>query len=174
MWGLLVFLIGITACGVIDFRHLKVPNRLTIPLLLTGLAYRAWAGDWWGGFLGALVWFVIGVAMAATGGMGGGDVKFMAAIGAWTGAYGGLLVFVAASLIGVLWAMVKLARLGLLKQKLLYILYWLGFTFSGATQPLIIEKVPRGKIPEHAVPFAGCLAVGVWILFIGTSFWRSF
>lgn len=161
-WPAVLFLFLVTLCGVMDLLWMKVPNRFTVPLLLAGLAYRAWAGDWWGGLLGALVWFIVGAVLVAIGGMGGGDVKFMAAIGAWTGVYGGLLVFVAASLIGVLWAVVKLLRLGLLKQKLLYILYWLGFLFSGAKHPLIWEKTEEGETPKQAVPFAACLAAGVW------------
>ncbi|MGB9847301.1 MAG: prepilin peptidase, partial [Desulfotomaculales bacterium] len=129
--------------------------------------------DWWGGFLGALVWFTVGVAMAATGGLGGGDIKFMAAVGAWAGVYGGLLVFVASQVIGMLWIVYKFGW-KFFAQKLFYSLHWIGSLFSGARQPLIIEKVPRGEIPEHAVPFAGCFAVGVWVLFIGTYFCTLF
>lgn len=163
-WPLVLFLVLATACGMYDYLTMRVPNRLTVPLILAGLVYRAWAGDWWGGFLGALVWFVIGAVMAATGGMGGGDVKFMAAIGAWAGVYGGLMVFAAASLIGAVWATVKLARLGLLKQKLLYLLYWCGCIFTGVRLPLLVEKTPEEGVPREAIPFAACLAAGVWVM----------
>ncbi|MBE3582143.1 MAG: prepilin peptidase [Thermoanaerobacteraceae bacterium] len=162
-WPLVLFLAAATACGMYDFLTMQVPNRLTVPLILAGLVYRAWAGDWWGGFLGALVWFVVGAVMAATGGMGGGDVKFMAAIGAWAGVYGGLMVFAVASLIGAAWATVKLARLGMLKQKLLYLLYWCGSIFTGVRQPLLV-KMPGEGVPREAIPFAACLAAGVWVM----------
>ncbi len=162
-WPLVLFLVLVTACGIYDFLSMRVPNCLTVPLIFIGLAYRAWTGDWWGGFLGALVWFVAGAVMVATGGMGGGDVKLMAAIGAWAGVYGGLLIFAAASLIGAAWAAVKLARMGLLKQKLLYLLYWCGSIFTGVRQPLLVKTQEEG-VPREAIPFAACLAAGVWVM----------
>jgi prepilin peptidase CpaA len=160
----MLFLTLVTLCGVADLLWMKVPNRLTVPLLVAGIAYRAWVGDLWGGLLGALVWFAVGVLMAATGGMGGGDVKFIAAIGAWMGAYGGLLVVTAGSLVGLPWAVARLARLGLLKQKALYIFCWLRGLVLGVKHPLVLERPAREEAQEQALPFAAFLAAGVWLV----------
>lgn len=172
-WPVVLFLVLATACGVYDFLTMRVPNCLTVPLILAGLVYRAWAGDWWGGLSGTAAWFLIGAVMAATGGMGGGDVKFMAAIGAWAGVYGGLMVFAVASLIGAAWATVKLARLGMLKQKLLYLLYWCGSIFTGVRQPLLV-KMPGESVPREAIPFAACLAAGVWAATLAAWYVRHY
>ncbi|QGP93384.1 Type IV leader peptidase family protein [Neomoorella glycerini] len=172
-WLWVLFLVPVTACGIYDFLSMRVPNRLTVPLIFIGLAYRAWAGDFWGGLSGALVWFIAGAVLVSTGGMGGGDVKLMAAIGAWAGVYGGLLVFAAASLIGAAWAAAKLARLGLLKRKILYLLYWGGSIFTGVRQPLLV-KMPEEGVPQEAIPFAACLAAGVWAATLAAWYVRHY
>ena len=86
IWLLSVILI---VAAVIDGWLLKVPNWLTIPLVFAGWA----AGAWCCGFSG-LAWSMAGTLVGlglllpayAIGGMGAGDVKLMAGIGAWIGA----------------------------------------------------------------------------------------
>lgn len=81
-----LFAVGVAA--VTDLWKFKVHNLLTIPLLLSGLAYHGiWEG--WEGFvvsvLGGLSGFSLLLAFYMLGGMGAGDVKLMAALGAWLG-----------------------------------------------------------------------------------------
>ncbi|MFQ5429819.1 MAG: prepilin peptidase [Phycisphaerae bacterium] len=71
-----------------DYRFHRVPNWLNAVIAVTGLAAQAsWLG-WPGvqaGLLGVLVGFAPLFVLWAMRGMGAGDVKFMAAIGAWLG-----------------------------------------------------------------------------------------
>lgn len=76
----------------IDGRQLKVPNKITYPMILAGWVYSAisygLAGDGWlTGFGWSLAGTAVGLATLlpayAIGGMGAGDVKMMAGIGAW-------------------------------------------------------------------------------------------
>src|SRR5262245_30382896 len=81
-----IVLLATLVAAVMDVWKFKVYNVLTVPLLLSGLAYHAVAGGIQGlpgSLLGALFGFGVLVVMYAMGGMGAGDVKLMAAIGAW-------------------------------------------------------------------------------------------
>src|SRR5262249_14558706 len=72
--------------AVMDLWKFKVYNALTVPLFLTGLAYHFAAGGvhgLLGSLSGALFGFAVLIVAYAMGGMGAGDVKLMAAIGAW-------------------------------------------------------------------------------------------
>src|SRR5690242_9150696 len=73
---------------VMDLWKFKVYNALTVPLLLGGLAYHGLAhgsGAFLGSLSGAAFGFAVLIVFYAMGGMGAGDVKLMAAIGAWLG-----------------------------------------------------------------------------------------
>ena len=99
----------------IDFDHAIIPNRITYPGMLLGLGFSVWAGPirplWGSAFLASLVGLVAGglflylVALISKGGMGGGDIKLIAMIGAFVGWQGALFtIFVGAcigSLVGI-------------------------------------------------------------------------
>lgn len=84
------FLIILSA---IDLRTLRLPDALTLPLLIAGLAIAAANDDLLWGALSALIGLVLltGVALAYRAvrkidGLGFGDAKLLAASGAWLGA----------------------------------------------------------------------------------------
>lgn len=78
-----VILIG---AAWIDGKELKVPNWITFPMILSGLIYSTVVG---GSLSSGLLGMAMGLAcllpLYAVGGMGAGDVKLMAGIGAWLG-----------------------------------------------------------------------------------------
>jgi prepilin peptidase CpaA len=71
---------------VTDLRSRRIPNWLVLPFLVAGVIVSGWMRGWHGigqSFAGlALGGFLFGV-LAWMGGMGMGDVKLLAAIGAW-------------------------------------------------------------------------------------------
>ncbi len=80
--------VGTIYASVIDYRERRVPNWLNGLLATLGIiAQCAYAG--WGGLGDALCGLAVGFGMLivpwAMNGMGAGDVKLMAAIGAWFG-----------------------------------------------------------------------------------------
>ena len=85
-WPVWMVTITLIVAAVIDGLQLKVPNWITFPLVLSGWAFSAvafgWAGIGW-----SLVGTVIGLALLlplySIGGMGAGDVKLLAGVGAW-------------------------------------------------------------------------------------------
>jgi len=88
----------VVAAAVWDIKHFLIPDELSIALVALAIAYGAVTPgfDWLSHALAALAVFGVGLLLFAKGWMGGGDIKLLSAIAAWTG-FGGLLAF----LIGV-------------------------------------------------------------------------
>jgi len=78
----------LVVAAVIDGWKLKVPNWLTFPLIVGGWVFSAVSFGWSGLGL-SLVGTAVGLALLlpayAIGGMGAGDVKLLAGVGAWVG-----------------------------------------------------------------------------------------
>ena len=100
---------GLLALAVLDAEHQWLPDRLTLPLLALGLAAGVWlAPPLADRAIGAVIGFasltlVGGGYQIATGriGLGGGDPKLFAAIGAWLGWFPLAFVLLLAALLGL-------------------------------------------------------------------------
>jgi leader peptidase (prepilin peptidase)/N-methyltransferase len=102
------------ALALIDADTMLLPDNLTLPLLWAGLLLSAWGfisvnlhDSVWGAVAGYLsLWLVQAVFKLVTGkqGMGEGDFKLLAALGAWLGWLALPGVVLLASLLGVLGA----------------------------------------------------------------------
>jgi prepilin peptidase CpaA len=72
--------------AVIDGIQLKVPNWLTFPMIISGWvasgAMFGWEGLAWS-IGGSVIGLVLLIPAYAIGGMGAGDVKLLAGVGAW-------------------------------------------------------------------------------------------
>ncbi len=109
--GAAVLLAALVAVTVIDLQRQIIPDAITLPgivaALLIGVGTGAWLDDLIGALVGGGVFFVIIVVQPA--GMGGGDMKLSAMLGAFLGWKVVLFsLFVAVTLGGVL-AIVLLA-----------------------------------------------------------------
>jgi len=110
-WMLLMLL-------VLDVERLWLPDQLTVPLAIGGLLAGWLTNDDFslrllGLALGYIsLWTIAAAYRASTGrdGIGGGDPKLLAAIGAWLGAPALPLVVAAASLTGLAWVGIDAAR----------------------------------------------------------------
>ncbi|MFZ4689272.1 MAG: prepilin peptidase [Polymorphobacter sp.] len=108
--GLVLFGWGLLALAILDVEHFWLPNLLALPLGLAGLACGLWLPPaLLDRGIGAAVGFasLAGIAAgykALTGrtGMGGGDPKLFAAIGAWVGWTVLPFVLLLAALLGLL------------------------------------------------------------------------
>src|SRR5262249_33178383 len=107
--------------AIIDGRALRVPNWLTLHFALGGWAYAYWAGGapvlgW--SLAGAAVGLACLMPLYSIGGMGAGDVKLMAGVGAWIGPAATFWSFLSTAMAGGVMAVVMMATSGELARHL--------------------------------------------------------
>jgi len=99
----LLALVGYAA--ITDVRARRIPNWLTLTVVLSGVAQSLTS---WAlispkqSLLGLLVGFALTFLLYSVGGRGAGDVKLTAGIGAWMGPWPVLWVFVVAAVVSLL------------------------------------------------------------------------
>jgi prepilin peptidase CpaA len=105
-WPAWVVTITLVVAAVIDGLQLKVPNWITYPMVLSGWVYSVTLSPYpgWEGLLYSLLGTIVGLALLlpayAVGGMGAGDVKLLAGVGAWMWGTTTLYAFAATALVG--------------------------------------------------------------------------
>src|SRR5258705_12756844 len=115
-WTVWLLTVVLILAAVIDGFELKFPNWVTFPFILSGWLYSTLAFGWEG-----LGWSLLGTAIGlalllpayAIGGMGAGDVKLLAGVGAWIYATHTMYAFGVSAVVGALLAVgMVLARKG--------------------------------------------------------------
>ena len=162
--------IGIVlTAAAIDLDRRRIPNWLTFGALIAALPVQMTIHGITAGSLAWLYGWLVGLALFLPfyllRGMAAGDVKLLAAVGAWLGVTMVLKVALAACIIGGVWALVVL----LVTRQTLVTLSRVGHMLSVAvrcgTRPLQPEKeASAGSIPYGVTIAAGTLAM----LFAGT------
>src|SRR5436309_3229359 len=80
----------VLAVSIFDLRERRIPNFLVLPAACIGLGLNLYGG--WDGLLFSAQGLAVGLTLLFVpyllGAMGAGDVKFLAAIGAFVGAVG--------------------------------------------------------------------------------------
>jgi len=105
-WPIWVVTITLVVAAVIDGLKLKVPNWITFPMIVSGWIYSATLSPYagWEGLMYSLIGTVVGLALLlpayAIGGMGAGDVKLLAGVGAWVWGTTTLYAFAVSAVIG--------------------------------------------------------------------------
>ncbi len=102
-WTVWLVTVVLVVAAVIDGWQLKVPNWITFPMILSGWAYSAYAFGWEGigwSLAGTGVGLALLMPAYAIGGMGAGDVKLLAGVGAWCWSTITLFSFCASAVVG--------------------------------------------------------------------------
>lgn len=117
----ITLLVFVCACCAVDVRTRRIPNALTGSVLLLGACLNAGLHGMSGltsSLAGAGLMLVLLLAPFALGGIGGGDVKMMIAIGALIGPRLAVLSLTAGVIVGGAVMTLHLLRLGRLREKL--------------------------------------------------------
>lgn len=98
---------ALLCAALIDVDCGLIPNRLTMPALGAALILATLSGSLLSALLGGLVLggLFLALALLSNGGLGGGDIKLAAVIGAFCGWPGALTALVLVSLIGGVYAL---------------------------------------------------------------------
>ena len=156
-----VLFVGLIAAAISDVRSSRVPNVLTFPLALVGLGFHAFA-DSGNGVLFSLEGCGLGLVLLlgfyAYGGMGAGDVKLLAAVGALIGPYNVFLGFLVASLLGGLYAVaVMVWHLGVAKTAERIKIILVSFVFMRVNVTASLEQTALPKLRYALVIGLGTL-----------------
>jgi len=177
-WEVLFVAVLLIIAAWIDGKELRVPNALTYPMILSGLIYHAvisgW-GDWdGGGFNGSLAAMATGLAcllpLYAVGGMGAGDVKLMAGMGAWLASvHHTWQAFVVSVFVGAVMALVMAWRSGQFRkhydQAVLILCEWKTVRNPRELSRIAAERKPTMQLLPYGIPI--CIGSIGYFLFGG-------
>lgn len=161
-----LFLLLVAAAGWLDLRTGRIPNVLTVTGLAAALALRALQdpAQVVPGLLGAAFGLGVSLPLFALGGLGGGDVKLLAAVGAFLGPGKLVTALLAAGVVGGAMALAVAVWSGALAATLArtggLLLRWLTLGRAG-------ERRTLGAPGVVTVPYGVAIAVGAvvgWFL----------
>ncbi len=150
-------LLIVTFATSTDLACRRIPNWITIPAITGAFIYQVFQLGLAQGLVQALIGLAVGCALLLfpflKGGMGGGDVKLLGALGAWMGHCNVLNIFIYSAWAGALWALFIMVRHKMLFSKLREL--WTSMVLIHA--PGKIQRPPRaGK----TIPYAVAIAAG--------------
>jgi prepilin peptidase CpaA len=169
----LVVLVAVAVAAVTGFCSFKIHNALTFPLIASGLVDHAITGGSAGLASGASamgVGFGVFFLVYLLGGMGGGDVKLMAGVGAWLGAPGTLVIAAIASIAAGVYALVVIATSGRVRETYLHLAVL--FHRIGAVgrhfvaEDCVETAVARPDRRSRLIPFAAMTGIGLVTLIL--------
>lgn len=146
-------------CAATDYRTRRIPNWLTVPAAISGLVFSA-VSPHGIGLLPALAGFAVGLALLLLpwilGGGGMGDVKMLAALGAWLGPLWILVAFGLGSVLAA-FGMVAVLTMSTLTS---------GFS---STRKRFVAAAAEAPSPaalkaRRVLPFALPMALATWLL----------
>lgn len=155
----------VATCIATDLRSRRIPNALTLSGIGTGLVLGGFL-DGLGGCLaaaaGALLAVVLLLAPFAMGGIGGGDVKMMAAIGSLIGPRALLASLLAGMLLGGLVAVGVLMRRGRLGETL----FAMGATIRSALMTRSLDPLRASASAPNAVALPYSIPLGIGTMLV--------
>jgi prepilin peptidase CpaA len=148
-----------------DLKSRRIPNYLTLGTAVTGLAFNFISGGLHGltdGFLGMLLGFAFLILPYLWGGMGAGDVKALAALGAWLGPQLTVFLFCYMGIAGGVIAVGYLVWQGILWEKIKQ--GWCLLVNLILCRPYGAPNPPSPSQLTEGIPYGVAIAVGMMVL----------
>ncbi len=146
----------LTLAAVVDLRQRRIPNLLSFGGMAAGLllwGVHAGVGGLSTSLLGLLTGGALFLPFYLARGMGAGDVKLMAAVGAFLGPWHTLLAAITVALLGGVIAAWTALRQGRLREAL-------RDTFGVIFRVKSLKTLDRSA-PEESIPYGLAIASGV-------------
>ncbi len=159
--------------AVSDIRSARIPNRLTYSALLAALSLRFALLGLSGlksGAVGMLVAGGLFCVLFVLGAMGGGDMKLMAAVGAWVGSTQVMTLILAAALAGGVLAIGRIIFTKMVGQTLRNIMRLICYRLTSGLQPH--PELNVQSLGSQRVPFGVAIAVGALSCAGNAIWWR--
>ena len=141
--------VGLVLAAYTDVREYRIPNWLTGSLVCFGIGANTWMKGW-SGFLFSVEGMLVGLACLMfffiQGGMGAGDVKLLAAIGAIIGTKQVFFAFCFAAMLGGIYSLVVLFGIGGFRY--LWERVFLLLTTLRCSQSVITAESANGTEPK--------------------------
>ena len=172
--------LGACVIGCItDLRARRLPNALTLPLWVAGLAFSGATGGlsgFAGAFAASVILAVPYVILFMGAGGGAGDAKMMAALGAWLGLSHGLYALVVIALlggvVGVVWSLCDGSGAVLLAKLRTATLGMVGLAYGRLTPGECIAFLPPAGGTAR-IPYGLAICIGSLVAFGGGLQWHA-
>lgn len=159
--------VAVVACAF-DLHSRRIPNLVTLGAAAAAFLLAATHGlpSFQSTLIGWLTGLVLWLPLYALGGMGAGDVKLIAAVGAWLGPLGAVHAALYSAIAGGLMALVVALVHGYLREACanvrLLVTHWYVVGLS-PHQQLTLEATTGPRLAYALPTFVGT-AVAVWLL----------
>jgi prepilin peptidase CpaA len=171
-WHIWLVTITLVVAAVIDGKKLKVPNYITFPMIISGWVFNTAVLGWEGlgmSLLGTIVGLGLLLPAYAIGGMGAGDVKLLAGVGAWVGGTVTFYAFCVSAIIGgVIAVAMVVCRRGWTKHKNQFLMILNEIATVGSPSELATIAAER-KSSMMLLPYGIPIAIGTILYF----FWAG-
>jgi prepilin peptidase CpaA len=148
-----------------DLKTRRIPNYLTLGTAVAGLVFNFLTQGLNGltdGILGMLLGFTFLILPYLWGGMGAGDVKALAALGAWLGPKLTVVLFCYMGIAGGLLALGYLLWAGRLWEKIKQ--GWILLVNLILCRPAGLPQPPAPSQLTEGIPYGVAIAVGMMVL----------
>jgi prepilin peptidase CpaA len=165
---------GALAAAATDVRQRRIPNRLTGPMILLGIAWSvsvAGGTGMRGALLGMVVTGLPFIALWLLSGSGAGDAKLMLGIGAWLGPGNGVVALLGVALCGGVLSLayaIAQKRFVLVLANVGWMFAWMPAVLRGRRWDQWRQIVPPAathqRVPYGLAIFFGTCGAAAWVM----------
>ncbi len=173
-WPYWVVTVFVIVAAYIDGKELRVPNKITYPMIIAGWFYSMISYSMTGqGWMIGLGWSLAGTAVGlatllpaySIGGMGAGDVKMMAGIGAWVYCETTFYAFCVSAVVGAILAIAMIVISGGAKKHFNQFFFLINEIMTVRNPEALSTIAADRKSSMRLLPYGIPIAIGTIIYF---------